>query len=193
VLRRRRMEASAWMAFEVGKNWAEADGDIAEAIDFAEYYAREILRYAPGVRLPAVPGEMSEYHHIPIGVVAVISPWNFPVALPTGMTLGAIVCGNTLIMKPAHDSAATAHLIAEALAEAGLPAGVMNLITGPGGAVGEALVKHPKVRMVAFTGSREVGTALFELAAKTPREQIWLKRIIAEMGGKNAVIVDDEA
>jgi 1-pyrroline-5-carboxylate dehydrogenase len=193
VLRRRRMEAAAWMAFEVGKNWAEADGDIAEAIDFAEYYAREILRYAPGLRLPAVPGEMSDYHHIPIGVVAVISPWNFPVAIPAGMALGAIVCGNTVVMKPASDSAATAHLIGEALSEAGLPAGVMNLITGPGGAVGEALVRHPKVRMIAFTGSREVGTALFTLAAQTPREQIWLKRIIAEMGGKNAVIVDDEA
>ena len=193
VLRRRRMEASAWMAFEVGKNWAEADGDIAEAIDFAEYYAREVLRYAPGLRLPAVPGEMSDYHHIPIGVVAVISPWNFPVAIPAGMALGAIVCGNTVVMKPASDSAATAHVIAGALSEAGLPAGVMNLITGPGGAVGEALVTHPKVRMIAFTGSREVGTALFALAAQTPREQIWLKRIIAEMGGKNAVIVDDDA
>jgi 1-pyrroline-5-carboxylate dehydrogenase len=193
ALRRRRMEAAAWMAFEVGKNWAEADADVAEAIDFAEYYAREMLRYAPGLRLPPVPGEMSDYHHIPIGVVAVISPWNFPIAIPAGMALGAIVCGNTVVMKPASDSAATAHLIADALAEAGLPAGVMNLLTGPGGAVGEALVRHPKVRMIAFTGSREVGTALFALAAQTPREQIWLKRIIAEMGGKNAVIVDDEA
>ncbi len=193
ILRRRRMEASAWMIFEVGKNWAEADADIAEAIDFAEYYAREILRYEPGRALPPTVGEMSEYHYIPIGVVAVISPWNFPVAIPAGMAFGAIVCGNTVVMKPASDSAATAYLIAEALSAAGLPPGVMNLIAGPGGAVGEALVTHPKVRMIAFTGSREVGTAMFALAAKTPPEQIWLKRIIAEMGGKNAIIVDDDA
>jgi len=192
-LRRRRMEAVAWMAFEVGKNWAEADGDVAEAIDFAEYYAREALRYAPGKPLPAIPGEMSEYQYSPLGVVAVISPWNFPMAIPMGMALAAIACGNTVVMKPASDSAATAHMIAEVLADAGLPPGVMNLITGPGGEVGEALVTHPQVRMIAFTGSREVGTRLFALAAETPPGQIWLKRIIAEMGGKNAVIVDDEA
>ncbi|TMJ08856.1 MAG: aldehyde dehydrogenase family protein, partial [Bacillati bacterium ANGP1] len=105
-LRRRRLEAAAWMVFEVGKNWAEADGDVAEAIDFAEYYAREILRYAPGHPLPPAPGEMSEYQHIPLGVVAVIPPWNFPVAIPAGMTFGAIVSGNTVVMKPASDSAA---------------------------------------------------------------------------------------
>ena len=192
-LRRRRLEAAAWMVFEVGKNWAEADGDVAEAIDFAEYYAREILRYAPGHPLPPAPGEMSEYQHIPLGVVAVIPPWNFPVAIPAGMTFGAIVSGNTVVMKPASDSAATTYLIAEALADAGLPPGVLNLIAGPGGTIGEGLVTHPKVRMIAFTGSREVGTQLFALAARTPPGQIWLKRIIAEMGGKNAVIVDDEA
>jgi 1-pyrroline-5-carboxylate dehydrogenase len=191
-LRRRRREAAAWMVFEVGKNWAEADGDVAEAIDFAEYYAREILRYAPGHPLPPAPGEMSEYQHIPLGVVAVIPPWNFPVAIPAGMTFGAIVCGNTVVMKPASDSAATAYVIAEALADAGLPPGVLNLVAGPGGTVGEGLVTHPKVRMIAFTGSREVGTHLFALAARTPPGQIWLKRIIAEMGGKNAVIVDDD-
>ncbi len=192
-LRRRRMRAAAWMCYEVGKNWAEADADIAEAIDFAEYYAREILKYAGGHPLPPAPGEMSEYQYIPLGIVAVISPWNFPVAIPAGMAFGAIVSGNTVVMKPASDSAASAHLIAEALADAGLPPGVLNLLTGAGGVVGEALAAHPKVRMIAFTGSREVGTHLFELAARTPPAQIWLKRIIAEMGGKNAIIVDDEA
>jgi len=192
-LRRRRLEAAAWMVFEVGKNWAEADGDVAEAIDFAEYYAREILRYSRGRPLPPLPGEMSEYQHIPLGVVAVISPWNFPVAIPAGMALGALVCGNAVVMKPASDSVATTYMIADALAEAGLPPGVFNLVAGPGGAVGEALVRHPRVRMIAFTGSREVGTHLFALAAQTPPEQIWLKRIIAEMGGKNAVIIDDDA
>jgi len=192
-LRRRRFEAAAWMCYEVGKNWAEADGDVAEAIDFTEYYARETLRYAVGPALPPAPGEMSEYQYIPLGVVAVISPWNFPLAIPAGMTLGAIVSGNTVVMKPASDSAATAYLIADALAKAGLPPGVLNLVTGSGSVVGEALAAHPKVRMIAFTGSREVGTRLFEVAAHTPPGQIWLKRIIAEMGGKNAIIVDDEA
>jgi len=193
ILRRRRLTAAAWMSYEVGKNWAEADGDVAEAIDFTEYYAREILRYAQGPALPPLAGEMSEYQYIPLGVVAVISPWNFPLAIPTGMTLGAIVSGNTVVMKPASDSAATAYQIADALRDAGLPPGVLNMIPGSGGVVGEALANHPKVRMIAFTGSKEVGTRLFEQAAKTPPGQIWLKRIIAEMGGKNAIIVDDEA
>jgi len=193
ILRRRRLHATAWMSFEVGKNWAEADGDVAEAIDFTEYYAREILRYAQGPALPALSGEMSEYQYIPLGVVAVISPWNFPLAIPTGMTLGAIVSGNTVVMKPASDSVATAFQLVDALREAGLPPGVLNFIPGSGGVVGEALATHPKVRMIAFTGSKEVGTHLFEQAAKTPPDQIWLKRIIAEMGGKNAIIVDDDA
>jgi 1-pyrroline-5-carboxylate dehydrogenase len=193
ILKRRRLRAAALMSFEVGKNWAEADGDVAEAIDFVEYYAREILRYAQGQPLPPLAGEMSEYQYIPLGVVAVISPWNFPLAIPTGMTLGAIVTGNTVVMKPASDSAATAAVIVEALREAGLPPGVLNFLPGAGGVVGEALATHPKVRMIAFTGSKEVGTHLFEAAAKTPPGQIWLKRIIAEMGGKNAIIVDDEA
>ncbi len=193
ILRRRRLTAAAWMSFEVGKNWTEADADVAEAIDFTEYYAREILRYAQGPALPPLAGEMSEYQYIPLGVVAVISPWNFPLAIPSGMALGAIVSGNTVVMKPASDSAATAYQIADALRDAGLPPGVLNMIPGSGSVVGEALAKHPKVRMIAFTGSKEVGTHLFEEAAKTPPGQIWLKRIIAEMGGKNAIIVDDEA
>jgi 1-pyrroline-5-carboxylate dehydrogenase len=193
LLRRRRLRAAAWMCYEVGKNWAEADADAAEAIDFAEYYAREALRYAPARPLPPAPGEMSEYQYIPLGVVAVISPWNFPMAIPAGMALAAIAAGNTVVMKPASDSAATAYLIAEALGEAGLPPGVLNVLTGSGALVGEGLAAHPQVRMIAFTGSREVGTHLFELAARTPPGQIWLKRIIAEMGGKNAIIVDDEA
>jgi 1-pyrroline-5-carboxylate dehydrogenase len=193
ILRRRRLLATAWMCYEVGKNWSEADGDVAEAIDFIEYYAREALRYAHGPALPPAPGEMSEYQYIPIGVVAVITPWNFPLAIPTGMALGAIACGNTVVMKPASDSAATTYQVVQAMTEAGLPAGVLNVVTGSGGIVGEALAKHPRVRMIAFTGSKEVGTHLFQLAAHTPPQQIWLKRIIAEMGGKNAIIVDDEA
>ncbi|HEX4834847.1 MAG TPA: L-glutamate gamma-semialdehyde dehydrogenase [bacterium] len=193
ILRRRRLRAAAWLCYEVGKNWTEADADVAETIDFAEYNAREILRYAPGRALPPASGEMSEYQYIPLGVVAVISPWNFPLAIPSGMALAAVVSGNTVVMKPASDSAASIYMVAEALTEAGLPPGVLNITPGPGGVVGEALATHPKVRMIAFTGSREVGTHLFELAARTPPDQIWLKRIIAEMGGKNAVIVEDEA
>jgi len=193
LLRKRRLRAAALMCYEVGKNWAEADGDVAEAIDFIEYNAREILRYAQGKPLPPYDGEMSEYTYIPIGVVAVISPWNFPLAIPTGMALGAIVAGNTVVMKPASDSAATAYETLDALTDAGLPPGVLNVIPGSGRVVGEALATHPKVRMIAFTGSREVGIHLFGLAAKTPPDQKWLKRIIAEMGGKNAIIVDDEA
>ncbi len=193
ILRHRRLEAAAWMTYEVGKNWGEADAEVAEAIDFVEYNAREILRYAPGKTLPPAPGEMSEYQYIPLGVVAVISPWNFPLAIPAGMALAAIVSGNTVVMKPASDSAATTYLIAETLTEAGLPPGVLNILPGAGKVVGEALATHPKVRMIAFTGSREVGAHLFALAAQTPPSQIWLKRIIAEMGGKNAVIIDDEA
>ncbi|HET7264945.1 MAG TPA: L-glutamate gamma-semialdehyde dehydrogenase [bacterium] len=193
ILRHRRLRAAAWMSFEVGKNWTEADADVAEALDFLEYYARESLRYAHGPALPPLAGEMSEYQYIPLGVVAVISPWNFPLAIPTGMTIGAIASGNTVVMKPASDSVATAYQVVDALREAGLPPGVLNVIPGSGGVVGEALASHPKVRMIAFTGSKEVGTHLFERAAKTPPGQIWLKRIIAEMGGKNAIIVDDEA
>jgi len=193
ILRTRRLRAAAWMCYEVGKNWAEADGEVAEAIDFMEFNAREVLRYAPGRALPPLDGEMSEYQYIPIGVVGVISPWNFPLALASGMTLGAIVSGNTVVLKPSSDSAATAYPILEALTEAGLPPGVLNLVPGSGRVVGEGLATHPQVRMIAFTGSKEVGVHLFELAAKTPPSQIWLKRIIAEMGGKNAIIVDDDA
>jgi 1-pyrroline-5-carboxylate dehydrogenase len=192
-LRERRLRDAAWMCYEVGKNWSEADADVAEAIDFAEYYAREALRYAPGKPLPPAAGEMSEYQYIPLGVVAVISPWNFPLAIPAGMVLAAIAAGNTVVLKPASDGAATAFALAEALEAAGLPPGVFNILHGSGAVVGEALALHPKVRMVAFTGSRDVGTKLFEMAARTPPGQIWLKRIIAEMGGKNAIIVDDEA
>lgn len=193
ILRGRKFWAEAWQIYEVGKNWGEADGDVAETIDFMEYYAREALRYARGNDMAPHHQEFSEYVYLPIGVVAVIPPWNFPLAIPAGMATGAIAAGNTVVMKPSSDSPANAYVLQEVLEAAGLPAGVLNIITGSGGDVGDPLVSHPRVRMIAFTGSKEVGVRLYEQAAHVAAGQIWLKRVIAEMGGKNAVIVDESA
>ncbi len=192
-LRKRKYVAEAWQAYEVGKNWAEADGDVAETIDHLEFFAREALRYAAGQRLAPHPQEFSEYMYLPLGVVAVIPPWNFPLAIPVGMAAAAIVTGNTVVLKPSSDSPANVYLFWEALEAAGLPPGVLNILTGSGSTVGDPLVTHPRVRMVAFTGSRDVGVRLYEQTAKVQTGQIWLKRCIAEMGGKNAVIIDEEA
>jgi len=192
-LRKRKHEASAWQVYEVGKNWGEADADVAETIDHLEFFAREALRYAQGRPMAPFPTEFSEYIYIPLGVVAVIPPWNFPLAIPVGMASAAIAAGNTVVMKPSSDSPANAYVFAEVMEEAGLPAGVLNIITGPGGTVGDPLVLHPRVRMIAFTGSKDVGLRLYEHAAKVSSGQIWLKRCIAEMGGKNAVVIDEEA
>jgi len=193
LLRRRKYWAAAWQIFEVGKNWTEADADVAEAIDFMEYYAREALRYARGQPLGTHLQEFSEYVYLPLGVVAVIPPWNFPLAIPTGMAVAAIAAGNTVVLKPSSDSPANAYVLHEVLEAAGLPPGVLNIVTGPGGDVGDPLVAHRRVRMVAVTGSEEVGIRLYEQAARVVPGQIWLKRVIAEMGGKNAVIVDESA
>ncbi len=192
LMRRRKHEFSAWMVYEVGKNWAEADGDVAEAIDYLEFYSREMLRYAQPQPLTPIPTEHNEYFYIPLGPVVVIPPWNFPLAILTGMTVAALVTGNTVVLKPASDAPAVATKFVELMIEAGIPDGVLNLVTGPGGSIGDALVKHPKTRMVAFTGSKEVGIHIYETAAKVQPGQIWLKRVIAEMGGKDATIIDDE-
>ncbi len=193
ILRRRKFWAAAWQVYEVGKNWGEADGDVAETIDHLEFFAREALRYARGQVLAPHPQEFSEYGYIPIGVVAVIPPWNFPLAIPVGMAAAAIAAGNTVVMKPSSDSPANAYVFHDIMEEAGLPPGVLNIVTGSGGKVGDPLVSHPRVRMIAFTGSKEVGIRLYEQAAHVAAGQIWLKRVIAEMGGKNAVIVDESA
>jgi 1-pyrroline-5-carboxylate dehydrogenase len=193
LMRRRKFEAAAWMVLEVGKNWTEADADVAEAIDHLEYFAREILRYAEGKPTTPHPQEVSYYTYEPLGVVAVIPPWNFPLAIPMGMALGAIAAGNTVVLKPSSDAPATAYTFLEVMEEAGLPPGVLNLVPGSGGVVGDGLVTHPRVRMVAFTGSREVGCRIYEQAAKVQPGQRWLKRVIAEMGGKNAVVVAEDA
>ena len=193
VLRQRKLEFAAWQVFEVGKNWVEADADVAEAIDYLEFYAREMIRYAQPQPLTPIATEHNEYFYIPLGPVAVIPPWNFPLAILLGMTVAAIVTGNTVVLKPSSDAPAVATKFVELMQEVGLPEGVLNLVTGPGGAIGDALVAHPKIRMIAFTGSKEVGIHIYELAAKVQPGQIWLKRVIAEMGGKDAIIVEADA
>jgi 1-pyrroline-5-carboxylate dehydrogenase len=193
ILRRRKFEFSALQVFEVGKNWAEADADVAEAIDYLEYYSRWLLKYAQGAPVVKYPGERNEMIYIPLGVGVVIPPWNFPLAIMLGMTTAALVAGNTVVLKPSSDSPVTGAWFYELMKDAGLPDGVLNFITGPGSTVGDALVAHPRTRFVAFTGSKEVGIHIYELASKVQPGQIWLKRVIAEMGGKDAIIIDDEA
>jgi 1-pyrroline-5-carboxylate dehydrogenase len=192
-MRERRHEFSAWMVFEVGKSWAEADGDTAEAIDFLEFYAREMLRYDGVHPVTQMPGERDGLVYLPLGVGAVIPPWNFPLAICVGMTTAAIVTGNTVVLKPASESPAIAWQFFLLMEEIGLPAGVLNFVTGGGGTVGDALVRHPRTRFISFTGSKDVGVGINRLAADVQPGQIWLKRVVAEMGGKDAIIVDEEA
>src|SRR5713226_6619616 len=193
LLRERKFEFCAWLVFEVSKNWAEADGDIAETIDFCEYYSREALRLAK-VELPVqMPGERDSLLYIPLGVGAVIPPWNFPAAIMAGMTLASIVSGNTVILKPSSDSPTIAAKFVELLEEAGMPEGVVNFCPGAGASFGNAVVAHPKTRFIAFTGSREVGLDINKSAATHGPGQVWIKRTILEMGGKDAIVVDADA
>ena len=193
ILKRRKAEMSAWLVYEVGKSWVEADIDVAEAIDFAELYAREMVRYSLPQPLTPYPGEQNELYYIPLGVGIVIPPWNFPLAITVGMTVAAVVAGNTVVLKPSSDSPVIAAKFVELLEEAGLPPGVVNFLPGSGSKIGDFIVAHPKTRFIAFTGSREVGLRIFELSAKTSPGQVWMKRLIAEMGGKNAMVVDETA
>ena len=192
-MRERRHRFSAWMVLEVGKSWAEADADTAEAIDFMEFYAREMLRYDQPLPLVQLPGERDTMVYLPLGVGAIIPPWNFPLAITVGMATAAIVTGNTVVVKPSSDSPAIAWQFYLLMEEVGLPPGVFNFVTGGGGTVGDALVRHPRTRFVSFTGSRDVGVGINRLAAEVQPGQIWLKRVVAEMGGKDAIIVDEEA
>lgn len=192
IMRKRKHEFSAMMVCEVGKNWAEADGDTAEAIDFMEFYAREALRYDEKQPLVKYPGEKNTLKYIPLGVGVVIPPWNFPLAILVGMTTAVIVSGNTLILKPSSDSPAIAQMFYELMEEVKLPAGVLNFVTGSGGSIGDSLVKHHLTRFIAFTGSMEVGLGIVDLAAKKEPKQIWIKRVVAEMGGKDTIIIDSE-
>jgi 1-pyrroline-5-carboxylate dehydrogenase len=193
MVRRRRAALAALMVYEVGKAWDEADGEVSEAVDLMEWYARQVLELGGRDRLAPWPGELTQFRYLPLGVGAVISPWNFPLALTTGMMTAAVVTGNCVVLKPAETSSTTAAWLVEIFTELGLPPGVINLLTGRGEVAGEALVDHPQIRFVAFTGSREIGVRINERASKVHPGQRWLKRVQLEMGGKNAVVVDETA
>ncbi len=193
LVRARRDDFDALLVLEVGKTPIEADADTAEAIDFLEFYAREALRYATPPALTPVAGEENRLAYVPLGVGVVIPPWNFAFAIMAGMTTAALVAGNTVVLKPSSDSAVIAAVFVDLLHEAGLPPGVLNFVPGAGRTIGDAIVAHPQTRFVAFTGSKEVGLHINELAAKTQPGQIWIKRVIAEMGGKDAIVVADDA
>ncbi len=193
MLKQRRFYFNAWEIYEVGKSWVEADADIAEEIDFLEFYAREMIRLAGEQPLTKIEEEDNELVYIPLGVGAVIPPWNFPGAIMVGMTSASIVAGNTVVLKPSSLSPAIAAQFVNIMEEVGLPAGVLNFLTGSGSKIGDALIEHPQVRFIAFTGSRDVGLRINELAAKPQKGQKWIKRAILEMGGKDAVVVDETA
>ncbi len=193
LLRERKFELMAWMVFEVGKNWPEADGDIAELIDFCDFYALEALRLTQAKTPVQLPGERDWLRYIPLGVGAVIPPWNFPGAIMGGMTLASIVCGNTVVLKPSGDSPTIAAKFFEILEEAGLPDGVVNFCPGHGNSFGNSIVEHPKTRYIAFTGSKEVGLHINQRAAVQQPGQLWIKRTVLEMGGKDSIVVDADA
>ena len=194
-MRRRKLEFNAWLVLEAGKSWAEAEADTAEAIDFMEFYARQALRLdapQPLTQSP-LPDEINEAFYIPLGVGIVIPPWNFPLAILAGMATAAVVAGNTVVLKPSSDTPVIAAKFFELMESTGLPPGVMNFLPCSGGAVGDFLVAHPQTRFISFTGSMEVGLHINELAAKTSPGQIWIKRVVAEMGGKDTIVVDETA
>lgn len=193
IIRRRKHEFSAHLVKEGGKPWNEADADTAEGIDFLEYYGRQMLKLKDGMHVESRPFEHNQFHYIPLGVGVVISPWNFLFAIMAGTTAAAMVSGNTVLLKPASATPVIAHKFVEVLEEAGMPKGVVNYIPGPGSEVGDYLVDHPRTRFISFTGSRDVGTRIFERAAKIQEGQIWLKRTILEMGGKDTIVVDKDA
>jgi len=192
IIRDRKLEFDAWLVYEAGKTWIEAEADVCEAIDFCEYYANEMERLAPPQPVSQLPGERDEMVYIPLGVGVVIPPWNFPLAILVGMTIATLVCGNTAVIKPSSETPTIAAKFAEVLRQAGFPESSFTLLVGSGAAVGDVLVEHPKTRFVSFTGSRDVGLRINELAARHRPGQIWIKRVIAEMGGKDAILVDSE-
>jgi 1-pyrroline-5-carboxylate dehydrogenase len=193
LLRERKYEFDAWLVFEAGTTWPEAEAETAEAIDFCEYYARQMLRYLPAPAPVQMPGEKDLLRYEPLGVGIVIPPWNFALAILAGMTTAALVTGNTVIVKPSSETPTIAQKFAEVLLEAGFPPFSFSLLVGSGAQVGDVLVEHPKTRFISFTGSRDVGLRINELAAKPRKGQLWIKRVVAEMGGKDAIVVDREA
>lgn len=192
ILRDRKLEFNAWLALEAGKTWPEAEAETGEAIDFCEFYARQMLRFLPAPAPVQIPGERGEVQYLPLGAGVIIPPWNFAMAILCGMTTAALVAGNTVIVKPSSETPIVAHKFAEVLLEAGFPGRSFSLLVGSGAEVGDLIVTHPKTRFVSFTGSRDVGLRINELAAKPQKGQIWIKRVVAEMGGKDAIVVDRE-
>jgi 1-pyrroline-5-carboxylate dehydrogenase len=193
LMRRDKYELAALQCYEAGKNWAEAEADVCEALDFCDYYARVAIHLAGGVPVVPYPGEENESHLIPIGAGVVIPPWNFPLAILAGMTIGPVMAGNTVVLKPASNTPVIGAWFMDLVAEAGFPPGVINFLPGAGSEVGDALVDHPRTRFVNFTGSKEVGLRIAERSARVHAGQQWLKRAFMEMGGKDALIVDETA
>jgi 1-pyrroline-5-carboxylate dehydrogenase len=193
LMRERVYEFSAWMVYEVSKSWIEAYADTCEAIDFMDFYGREMMRLGGSHPVTPFPGEENEVRYMPMGVAVVIPPWNFPLAICCGMTTACLVTGNTVVLKPASTSPVIAAKMVELLHDAGLPKDALNFVPGPGASVGDTLVCHPQTRLIAFTGSRDVGLGIFEKASKVGQGQIWLKRSVLEMGGKDCVVVDETA
>lgn len=193
IAKRRIYELSAWECFEESKSWIEAYADVCEAIDFMEFYGREMMRLAGPHPVTPFPGEENEVRYMPLGVGVVIPPWNFPLAICCGMTTAALVTGNAVCLKPASTAPVVAAKLVEILHEAGLPKHVLNFVPGPGGSVGDTMVCHPVTRFISFTGSREVGVGIYDKAAKVHPGQIWLKRTVLEMGGKDCIVVDETA
>jgi 1-pyrroline-5-carboxylate dehydrogenase len=193
IVRERKFELNALVCYEVGKTWVEADADIAETIDFLEFYGREMLRLGEPQKLTPMRGERNYLVYIPLGVGAIIPPWNFPCAIMAGLTVASLVTGNTVVLKPAADSPTIAAKFVDILFEAGIPKEALNFITGPGSVIGDVLVQHAKTRFIGFTGSKEVGLRISELAGKTVPGQMWIKRTVLEMGGKDGIVVDEEA
>ena len=191
--RRRIFELAAWQTLEAGKQWTEAYLDVAEAIDFLEYYAREMVRLAEPRRMGNVPGETNEYFYEPKGVAAVIAPWNFPLAISCGMSAAAIVAGDPVVYKPSRATPVVGHALVQIFQEAGLPPGVFNYVPGRSGVMGDVLAEHPQISLIAFTGSMEAGLHILERAGRALPFQPTVKKVIAEMGGKNAIIIDDDA
>ncbi len=192
-MRARKYELTAWLVYEISKPWAEADADVAEAIDFCEFYAREMLRLADPQPLLQLPGERDELRYIPLGAGVAIPPWNFALAITTGLVVAPLVAGNTVVLKPSPRAPVIAYKLIELLDAAGVPPGVVNFVTGEDAVIGDVLVDHPKTRFIGFTGSKEIGLRIYERAAKVQPGQRWLKRTVLEMGGKDTTVVDETA
>src|SRR5712692_6876321 len=192
IVRERKYELNALVCYEVGKTGVEADAEIAETIAFLEFYGPEMLRLGEPQKLTPMRGERNYLVYIPLGVGVIIPPWNFPCAIMAGMTVASLVTGNTVILKPAADSPTIAARFIDILYEAGIPKEAVNFITGPGSVIGDVLVQHPKTRYIGFTGSKEVGLRISELAGKTVHRQMWIKRTVLEMGGNDGIVVHEE-